>query len=279
MDDFVQLVGSAFSDSTLIRLSQTLAVLGVGILVGTFAVYSIRKFVTARIGPQHADVVAKIASYAVIVLVGIGVLHQLGVNLSALLGAAGILTVAIGFASQTSASNVISGLFLLGERPFVVGDVLNVGGTIGEVVSINLLSVTLRTYDNLAVRVPNETLLKSTITNITHYPIRRYDVLVSVAYDDNLPHVESVLRRVAASNPVCMDEPKPTFVVRGFGESALEIQFSVWAAQLNFLQLRNTIHSDIKIAFDEEDIRIPFPHRTIVYPSASQPSPPAVSGS
>ena len=258
----------AIPSTALSRLGYAVAVLIIGALLGLVGLSVIRRVIAARIGEQHAEVVSKIAGYVIFSLILVAVLHQLGVNLGALIGAAGILTVAIGFASQTSASNIISGLFLLGERPFIVGDTLNVGGTIGEVVSINLLSVTLRTFDNLAVRVPNELLLKSPITNITHYPIRRYDVLISVAYDESLAHVEGVLRKVAEINPVCMDEPRPTFICRGFGESALEVQFSVWAAQANFLQLRNTIHSEIKAAFDEEEIEIPFPHRALVQPGA-----------
>ena len=258
----------AIPSTLLSRLGYALAVLIMGILLGLLGLSVLRRVISARIGQQHAEVVSKIAGYVIFSLVLVAVLHQLGVNLSALLGAAGILTVAIGFASQTSASNIISGLFLLGERPFVVGDTLNVGGTVGQVVSINLLSVTLRTFDNLAVRVPNETLLKSTITNVTHYPVRRLDVLISVAYEESLSHVEEVLRRVAATNPVCMDEPKPTFICLGFGESALEVQFSVWAAQANYLQMRNTIHAEIKIAFDAEEIDIPFPHRSLVQTGA-----------
>ncbi len=247
------------------RMGYAFVVLVVGVLLVRFSLSVLRRVVSARIGPQHAEVVAKIAGYVLFALVAVAVLHQVGVNLSALIGAAGILTVAIGFASQTSASNIISGLFLLGERPFVVGDTLNVSGTIGEVVSINLLSVTLRTFDNLAVRVPNETLLKSNITNITHYPIRRYDVLIGVDYSEDLTHVEKVLQQVAGTNPLCMDEPKPTFICLGFGESAVNIQFSVWAAQPNFLQLRNTIHGQIKTAFDDEGINIPFPRRGLVH--------------
>jgi small-conductance mechanosensitive channel len=247
------------------RLGFAVAMLVIGSLVAIAIMNVVRRVVSARIGPQHADVIRKITGYVLFTLVGIGVLHQLGVNLSALMGAAGILTVALGFASKTSASNIISGLFLLGERPFVVGDTLNVGGTIGEVVSINLLSVTLRTYDNLAVRVPNETLLQSSITNITHYPIRRYDVLIGVDYSEDLKHVETVLRGVAVANPVCMDEPQPTFICLGFGDSAVNVQFSVWAAQDNFKTLRNTIHGDIKNAFDAEGIHIPFPRRGIMH--------------
>jgi hypothetical protein len=89
-----------------------------------------------------------------------GALHQAGLKLGVLPGAAGILTVAIGFASQTSASNLISGLFVIAERPFVVGDIIRVAETTGEVLSVDLLSVKIRTFDNLYVRIPNEGIIR-----------------------------------------------------------------------------------------------------------------------
>ena len=200
-------------------------------------------------------------------------LHQLGFKLSVLLGAAGVLTVAIGFASQTSASNLISGLFLIAERPFVLGDVITVENTTGEVLSIDLLSVKLRTFDNLYVRVPNESIIKTRITNLTYFPLRRADISVAVAYKEDLPKVREVLTAVADANPLCLDEPEPLFIFKGYGDSALEMQFSVWGKRENFLDLRNSIQLEIKAAFDEAGIEIPFPHRTIYTGAVTDPFP------
>lgn len=191
-------------------------------------------------------------------------LRELGFDLGVLLGAAGILTVALGFASQTSASNLISGLFLIGERPFVVGDVIRVGTTTGEVLSIDLLSVKLRTFDNLFVRIPNETLIKSEITNLTRFPIRRVDLQIGVAYKEDIDRVREVLTAVAERNPLCLTEPKPLFIFLGFGESGINIQFSVWAERDNFLELKNRIQTEIKQAFERAGIEIPYPHRVVV---------------
>ena len=116
----------------------------------------------------------------------VSALRELGFKLSVLLGAAGVLTVAVGFASQTSASNIISGLFLLGERPFSVGDVIRVGSTTGEVLSIDLLSAKLRTFENLFVRIPNETLIKSEVTNLSRLPVRRLDLKIGIAYKEEV---------------------------------------------------------------------------------------------
>lgn len=211
--------------------------------------------------------------YLILALFLVSALHELGFNLGVLIGAAGILTVAIGFASQTSASNLISGLFLVAERPFSVGDIIRVGTTAGEVLSIDLLSVKLRTFDNLFVRIPNESLIKSEVTTLTRFPIRRIDISVGVAYKEDIKKVRAILDEVAEKNPLCLEEPKPLYIFQGFGESSLNLQFSVWAKRENFLELKNGIQEEIKEAFDAEGIEIPFPHRTVYTGSITEPFP------
>ncbi|WP_263790237.1 mechanosensitive ion channel family protein [Salinibacter sp.] len=222
---------------------------------------------------QRAMILRRGALYGIAGLFTASALMELGFDLSVLLGAAGILTVAIGFASQTSASNVISGLFLLGERPFAVGDVIRVNGTTGEVLSVDLLSVKLRTFDNLFVRIPNETMIKSEVTNLRRFPIRRVDLQVGVAYKENLREVREVLMEVADRNPLCLEEPTPLIIFQGYGDSSINHQFSVWAKTEHFLDLRNSIPVEIKEAFDEHDIEIPFPHRTLYTGSETTPFP------
>jgi small-conductance mechanosensitive channel len=83
---------------------------------------------------------------------------------------------------------------------------------------------------------------------------------------------------VADRNPLCLDEPKPLFIFLGFGDSSLQIQFSVWAKRENFLDLRNTLQEEIKIGFDAAGIEIPFPHRTLYAGSVTEPFPVRVVG-
>ena len=227
-----------------------------------------------RTSAQHAMLGRKIFYYVVVGLAFVSALRELGLDLGVLLGAAGLVTVAMGFSAQTSASNLISGLFLMTEGPFVVGEVIQVAGTTGEVLSIDLLSVKLRTFDNLYVRVPNETLVKAQITNLTRHPIRRYDLQVSVGYDAKLAKVREVLMEVAEKNPLALREPHPLIIFQSFGESAVNLQFSVWTARDNYLDLRNGLAEDIKEAFERERIEIPYPHRSIVtrtVPAVSTP--------
>ena len=216
-----------------------------------------------RVEPQQALLVRRFVYWGILLLFLVTALHQLGFDLGVLLGAAGIVSVAVGFASQTSASNLISGLFLIAEKPFTIGDVIQIGGTSGEVLSVDLLSVKLRTFDNRFVRIPNESVIKSEVATLTKFPIRRIDLQIGVAYHEDLTHVREVLGAVADRNLGCLDEPQPLFIFKGFGESSMDIQFSVWAAKESYLEVKNAIQFEIKEAFDAAEIDIPFPNRTL----------------
>ncbi len=232
-----------------------------------------RNWISHKATPQRGLVVGKLLGYVGVLLIFLGISYELGFNLTPLLGAAGVAGIAIGFASQTSISNVISGFFLIAEEPFVVGDVIQVGQTEGVVLSIDTISVKLRTFDNKFVRIPNETIVKSEVTTVTRFPVRRVDVLVGVAYKEDLDQVRKVLLDVANENPLCLTEPKPQIIFRGYGESSLDFKFAVWAKRETWLQLKTSIHEEIKRAFDAEGIEIPFPHRTLYTGAATEPMP------
>jgi small-conductance mechanosensitive channel len=257
----------------LIAVVQAALILFFGWLVARTVSALVHRVTSRRSTPQGAMLVRRLVFYPLMLLFVMGALNQLGFKLGVLLGAAGILTVAIGFASQTSASNLISGLFLIVERPFVIGDVIQIEGLTGEVLSIDLLSVKLRTFDNLYVRVPNESIIKSRVTNNTFFPIRRYDLKVGVAYKEDLDRVRRILLEVAEANPLVLIDPKPLFIFLGFGDSSLDMQFSVWATRENFLEMRNQMHLQVKAAFDRHGVEIPFPHRTLYAGSETTPLP------
>lgn len=248
-------------------------VLVLGLLLARIASVGLARLAARYASPQQSMLLKRVSYYLIAAMVLVSVLRELGFGLGVFLGAAGILTVAVGFASQTSASNLISGLFLIGERPFIVGDLIRIGEITGEVLSIDLLSVKLRTFDNLLVRIPNENIIKTDVTNLTHFPIRRIDLQIGVAYKEDIPRVHEVLQEVADKNPLCLEEPKPLFIFLGFGNSSIDLQFSVWVKRENFLQLKTGIQEEIKASFDARGIEIPFPHRTLYTGSVTEPLP------
>lgn len=239
---------------------------GLIIIVGLFLARRAASAVAriSQLDTQQKLLLQKAVYYALVTLVVAAGLSELGFDLKVLLGAAGLLTVAVGFAAQTSASNLISGLFLLVDRPFVVGDIIEINGIKGEVLTIDLMSCKLRTFDNVMVRVPNETMVKSEIKNLSFFPIRRIDLKLGVGYNENIVRVRDVLLDVATRNPLVLEEPPPLFLFEGFGDSSLNIQFSVWTLRENLLSTQNAILQEIKTAFDDAGIEIPFPHRTVI---------------
>ncbi|MFP6877849.1 MAG: mechanosensitive ion channel family protein [Roseibacillus sp.] len=250
---------------------------GAILLLGFILVAIINRLTTRFVGPrlstQGIMVLRKLIRYLGVAFVCIIALNQVGLNLGAILGAAGVMGIAIGFAAQTSLSNIISGFFLIGERPFELGDVIEVEGISGTVDTIGLLSLTLRTFDNRSVRIPNETLVKTKVINVTRHPIRRFSLEIGVAYDENIGHVLGVLKDISEKNVQCLDEPSPLIVFTGFGDSSLNFVLGAWCLQEDYGTLRNSLPRELKERFDREQIEIPFPHMTLATGKALGPIP------
>ncbi len=217
------------------------------------------KMIKGHFANQTTMLVKKAIRYTGFVVASMTLFSRLGIDLSALLGAAGIAGIAIGFAAQTSVSNIISGLFLISEKPFGIGDGVQIGDVSGLVQSIDLMSVKIQTYDNRFIRVPNETLIKSNVINVTRFPIRRFDLWVGVDYSSDLEKVKNILLEVARDNLFALDNPEPIIVFDKFDASSINIMLGVWFEKNDFINVKNTLFIDVKKRFDAEGIRIPFP--------------------
>ncbi|ANT65506.1 Small-conductance mechanosensitive channel [Prosthecochloris sp. CIB 2401] len=272
-------LGSLLHLDALFRTEMLLSLVRVGVLLLialpllTVSTKWIRSYASKKLSSQQGMVLSKMIYYGGMVIILFAVLGEFGFKLSHLLGAAGIIGIGVGFASQTSASNIISGFFLMAEKPFEVDDIITVQGTTGVVLSIDMLSVKLRTFDNKYIRIPNETLIKSEMTNITRFPVRRVDVPVGVAYKEDIGKVREILLDVAQKNPLCLIDPQPMVIFNGFGSSSLDMTLLAWAAKADWLNLKNSIYEQIKVRFDEEGIEIPFPHVSLYAGSVTDPMP------
>ncbi len=230
-------------------------------------------FFTKRYATHYGMLAGKVVFYTGIATLLITVMGQLGISLAPLLGAAGILGIAIGFASQTSVSNIISGLFLIAEQPFKVDDIITVGNHSGFVTSIDTLSVKIRTFDNRFVRIPNETIIKTEVINNTRFPIRRFNASISVAYKEDIARVRDVLMDVAEKNEYSLSEPEPLIIFDQYGASSIDLLLLVWAPKDEFIQLKNSINEEVKARFDKEGIEIPFPHVSLYSGEATRSIP------
>ena len=246
-----------------IDILQASLMLVAGMLAGVLAARIARSFATTRSSPAQADVAARLVLWTVITIAVVSALREVGFDLSIFMGAAGLLTVAVGFASQTSASNLISGLFLLFERPFGIRDTIRIGTTTGEVVSTDLLSVRLRTFDNLLVRVPNETLLKTEITNLSHFPLRRFDLQIVVGFEHDLGQVRAQILELVRRDTRVLDEPEAVAHFVAFLDHGAQFQISVWAVRGSYLQVKNDLPLDVHRGLAALGVQMPIPPRRI----------------
>ncbi len=263
LPDLLEVVRSFISTQALVTALKALAIVVVGLALVRLAAMVTGRLARGRLQGRGPDLAVRAVRYAGFTLVAVNLFDVLGIDLSALLGAAGIAGVAIGFAAQTSMSNLISGIFLLSEKAFAPGDVIQVDASLGVVEAVDLLSVKLRTFDNRLVRIPNETMVKSNIVNATRFPVRRVDIPVGVAYGTDLARARMVLMELAAASPLVLAEPEPLFVADGFGPSAINLLFGPWVRKDDVLAVKNELVPAIARRFSEEGIAIAYQTLTL----------------
>lgn len=236
-------------------------ILTVAVILGVFRFLQMAVARTASKKFPEAKVflARKIVKYTGYSIAAAILLKAVGINITALLGAAGIAGIAIGFAAQTSVSNLISGIFLISEKPFEMGDVIQTGDITGTVLSIDLLSIKIQTFDNRFVRIPNETIIKTNVINLTKFPIRRMDIRFQVSYNADIEKVIDTCAKIAQRNRYALDNPEPLILVDSFDNSGINILFGIWFERSQLVSLKNSIIIDIQRRFAEEHIEIPYP--------------------
>ncbi|CAI1492305.1 MULTISPECIES: mechanosensitive ion channel family protein [Thermococcus] len=186
-----------------------------------------------------------------------GVMGELG----ALLAAAGITGIVLGFSSRTVVANFVSGIFMYFDKPLQIGDAVQVGDVQGVVEDIRILSTRIRTWDGTLVRIPNEALFNSNIVNLQRYPVRRVDVSVGIAYAEDAGRAIEVILKTLDEMPLVLAEPEPKVYVESLGDSSVVLRVWAWAPSERWFDVRTEVVRRIKEALDREGIEIPFPQR------------------
>lgn len=230
----------------LFAFSKAFIIFIVGLFVANLCSKSIYSVAGKYISSQQVMLLRKAVYFTILILFIVAALQELGFRLSVLLGSAGIATAAIAIASQTSISNIISGIFLIMEKSFQVGDQIRMGSTSGTITSIDLLSMKVITADHTLVRIPNETVIKSEIINITRFKQRRLLVPVNISYEKDLEEIKNKLLDIARQQPLVLAEPEPQVIIESLAKSCIVLNLIVWAEQENIVRLRNMLFEQIK---------------------------------
>ena len=255
---FMNWVKGLVTWSNLFKLLGGILVLLVMWIVYRIILRTIKKSSSTKMNSHKQQMLSHFVKYIFYILVVLEVLSLLGIKLSALLGAAGIAGVAIGFAAQTSVSNLISGLFVLTEGSIKIGDAVTVDGVTGVVDEINLLSIHIHTYDNQMVRIPNSTIINSNFTNINFHQTRRMTINVSVDYSTDMKTALEALKKAPALCPTVVSDPAPAVWFDGFAASGINMTVAAWFKPADFLQTKNDLYIAIKQVLDDAGITIPF---------------------
>lgn len=243
------------------------------LLVGRYAIRLLMKLFGKtlekyEIDPSLATFFKSFLNALLWVLLLISVATTLGMEMTsfvAILGAAGL---AVGLALQGSLSNFAGGVLILVFKPFRVGDTIEAQGTIGEVESIDILYTKIKNFDNKVVTIPNGALANNSMINYSQKPTRRVEIKVGVAYGTDLKKTRNIILEVLKLDQRIHADPEPLVKFVNFGDSSLDLIVRVWVDSENLWPVYWDNIEAIKEAFEQQEIEIPFPQRTVrhLYP-------------
>lgn len=217
---------------------------------------------------QTADLITKLVYYSLVILVVIAALQQAGINLTAFLAGLGIVGFTIGFALQDVSKNFVSGVLLMVQQPFQMGDTIQVGEFTGKVSGISLRATEMYTLDGRLVVIPNADIFTSPIINFSRPNTRRIELTVGVGYPSNLDQVREIALQAIQTVDGLLQEPSPVLYFNQFGDSAIYLTLYYWidTRLSDVLKAKDQGLVAVKAAFEQARIEIPYPIQ-VVYPA------------
>jgi len=207
------------------------------------------------------------------VLVGITALAVLGIPMTSIVAVIGSCGLAIGLALQGSLSNIAGGFILMLLKPFSVGDFITSGDIVGTVEEIGIFHTRIITIDNRRIIVPNSTISNATLTNVTALKERRVDLTFTASYKSDIDLTEKTLLSVCERHEKILDNPAPFARLSAHKDSALEYTVRAWCKTEDYWDVYFDLVKQVKIAFDEEGIEIPYPQVVVNTPAKPDNTP------
>jgi len=262
-DDFQKLI-----DVYIVPWSVSIAQALIIFIVGKWIVKKLTGLVGKALKKSNmdemlVDFVQSLLSWALLLIIIIAALSQLGIDttsLIALLGAAGL---AIGLALKDSLSNFAAGVMLLVFRPFRTGDYVSVAGVSGSVEKIHVFTTTILTSDNKENIVPNSAVYGDVITNFSARETRRVDMTFGIGYDDDIKKAKDLLMKIVSLHTKTLADPEPLVAVSELADSSVNFTVRVWSKTSDYWAVYFDCQEQVKLAFDEQGITIPYPKMDI----------------
>ncbi|MFQ6087647.1 MAG: mechanosensitive ion channel family protein [Candidatus Methanofastidiosia archaeon] len=259
------------------RIVYSLTILVAGIFLARFldcSLDKIRAEIVEKTDTKFDDLILpflrKALKLVIYVIVIIMVLDRLGYDVTTLVAGIGIAGLAISFAAKDTLENVIAGIFIILDKPFVLGDRIEVwnapknSATWGDVVEIGLRSTHIKTTDNILIVIPNSEIMRRDIINYTAVsPMIRVRMPVGISYESDLKKAEEILLKISEMKGISK-KPLPQVIVKNFGESSVDLELRIWITQAkNRRKIQNTLNKKIHEEFKKHRIEMPYPKRDI----------------
>lgn len=252
-------------------LANMTAVLGkllVIVLIGLVVIKIIMKVTKKALDKSDADpsvytfVKSMVRVVCIVVIVTI-CLSILGIPVSTVIAVLGAAGAAIALALKDSLANVAGGIMIIMTKPFSKDDLIDVGDVSGKVDKIDLFLTTLKTYDNKIITIPNGLINTSILVNHSKESIRRVDCTFGIGYNNDIAMAKEILDAVCESCPDIMKEPEPIIGVANHGDNAVILDVKAWCDTEKYWDVKYFLEENVKLAFDEHDIEIPYPQMDV----------------
>lgn len=240
------------------------AVIVIGYIITRLIIGILRKILNkSRMDGTAEGFVLSVLKVIFYFIVAVTALGTIGVNVASLITALGAAALTAGLSLQDLLKNVVSGLVILINKPFVSGNILDFEGVKGTVEEINIFSTTVHTLDNKLVTIPNSRLTSNNVVNCTMVEQRRVDCTFSVSYDDDIDKVREIILNLMATNEMILKDPEPTVRVGEHLDSGVQIKVFAWATPDDYYEVYFFLQENVKKEFDKNGITIPYPHLVI----------------
>ncbi|MDR7666257.1 mechanosensitive ion channel family protein [Methanosarcina sp. Z-7115] len=255
---------------TLGNLLKFVLILFFSVLFSKILTLYLRRSLKDKVSKDVGETVLKILYYGILIIVFISILPLIGLDPSTLLLAGGITGIILGFASQNIVGNLVSGFFLMVERPIKIGDQVQINDVSGYVTDIRIISTLIRTYDGLLVRIPNQQVFTTNITNIVGHPVRRFEYTIRIRYSDDANAAIFLIKDLIDKEPFALLNPAPSVFVSDLGESSVNISVRIWAPVNEWFGIKTRLLWNIKQTLEENGIEIQIPQRMIYFRNVTE---------
>ena len=254
----------------IIDVLNILIIVAIGLVIMKIIVGIVRKIIEkSALDDVSYKLIIRVTKVILLIMIAMAVMSYMKVDMSPFVAVLATAGAAIALAIKDSLSNVAGGIIMLFTKPFVKGDEIRVEGTDGIVDFIDLMNTRLHTRDNKTVIIPNAKIVNSVVVNYTDRDLRRIESLFSIGYGEDIEKAKNAVMDVIKHNDMFLADPEPVVGVNLHADSAVEIIAQVWVRTRDRYDAVYVLNEEVKKAFDENDIEIPFPQVDIHFPEGT----------